>query len=252
MLIELRDPHRPSGPPLPSLDPRVIFALLARCLHREGYDDHVNGHLSWKQPDGEFLVDARGISWDLLRPDDVVRMSSDGTVVDGRWGITPALALHLELHRRRDDIGVVIHHHSRYGTVWASACRIPPAYDQTSALLEGGIGLYARYDGSVGEPDAARLAAEAIGDAGCALLGHHGVVVTGRDPAHAFQRAVHLEHRCRIAWHVEALSGGASSMEATEVESLGQLYAGRDFPELFAAMAQRVLRDDASLVEGAP
>lgn len=242
--VELRDGVRPNGPPLPALPRRAELALLARCLHREGYDDHVNGHVSWRQEDGTFLVDPRAVSWDRMRPDDIVRIDASGTVLDGRWGVTPALALHREVHRRRDDVHVIVHHHSRFGTVWAAAGRVPPAYDQQSALLEGGLVLATEYAGSVAGADAAALAAEGIGDAGSALLSHHGVLVTGRDPAHAFQRAVLLEWRCRVAWHVEALGGGAEPLPPEVEAELAQVYEGRGYPELFEAMAWRVIDDD--------
>ncbi len=249
MAIELRDPVRASGPALPDLPPKAILALLTRCLFAEGYDEHLSGHVSWKQPDGTFLVDARGISWDQMTPDDVVTMDASGEVVEGRWGITPALAMHLEIHRRRSDVGVILHHHARFGTIWAAARRLPPIYDQTSALLEGGLALYEPFDGSVGEAEPARLAAEGIGTAGAALLGSHGVVVTGRDPQHAFQRAVQLEWRCRMAWHVEALGRPTEPMDPARVEELASLYVDRDYPELFASMAHRMLRSDPLLAQ---
>jgi ribulose-5-phosphate 4-epimerase/fuculose-1-phosphate aldolase len=206
--------------------------------------------MSWKQPDGTFLVDARGISWDLLTAADVVTTSADGSIVDGRWGVTPALAMHWAIHRRRPDIGVVVHQHSRYGTVWAAMNRLPPVFDQTSALLEGGLALHETYDGSVGEVDAAERAADALGEAGCALLGQHGVLVTGRDPSHVFQRAVLLEWRCRLAWHVQAAGGAPRELPAAIVAELAALYEGRDYPELFAAMAHRIIDEHPDLWKG--
>jgi L-fuculose-phosphate aldolase len=242
--------RRERGPDLGDLPPAVKLVLLARCLHREGYDEHVSGHVSWKQADGTFLVDARGIPWDLLGPEDVVTMDADGSVVAGRWDVSPALALHRQIHARRADVGVIVHHHSRYGTVWAAAGRIPPVYDQTSALLDGGLVLYEAYEGSVGEAAAAASAADALGDASAALLGQHGVLVVGAHPAEAFARAAHLEWRCRIAWHVEVLGGGATPMRADQVEHIASAYAAAGAQPLFTAMARRVLRDCPSLWSG--
>src|SRR3954447_4504302 len=102
--IPLRDAERSSGPELPEMSPAATLALLARCLHREGYDEHVSGHLSWKQPDGTFLVDPRAIPWSRLTAADIVRVDESCRVLEGRWGVTPALALHMEIHRRRADV----------------------------------------------------------------------------------------------------------------------------------------------------
>src|ERR1051326_2718058 len=94
--------HRSRGsiaPPLPELSPAQELALLARVLHREGYDDHLAGHVTYKQPDGTFLVNPFGLTWDEVRASDIMRMDADGRQIDGRWTITGAITLHVELHR---------------------------------------------------------------------------------------------------------------------------------------------------------
>ena len=52
--------RNPMGPPLPPLTPQAEVALLARMLHREGYDDHLAGHITYRQPDGTLLVTRGG------------------------------------------------------------------------------------------------------------------------------------------------------------------------------------------------
>ena len=37
---------------MPDLSPRAELAVLARALYREGYEEHIAGHISYKQPDG--------------------------------------------------------------------------------------------------------------------------------------------------------------------------------------------------------
>jgi ribulose-5-phosphate 4-epimerase/fuculose-1-phosphate aldolase len=68
---------------------------------------------------------------------------------------------------------------------------------------------------------AARLNVDAMGDAKCALLAHHGVAVVGDDIEQAYYRALVLERRCRQAWFVEALEG-AKPMAANGREVLFQ------------------------------
>ena len=63
---------RQLAPPLPDLTPAQELALLARMLYREGYDDHLAGHITYKQPDGTFLVTtpnvpAANLTVDLFR-----------------------------------------------------------------------------------------------------------------------------------------------------------------------------------------
>ena len=40
--------NNPMAPALPELSPRQEVALLARILYREGYDDHLAGHITLK------------------------------------------------------------------------------------------------------------------------------------------------------------------------------------------------------------
>jgi hypothetical protein len=64
---------KPYAPALPDLTPAQELALLARCLFSEGYDDHLAGHITYKQPDGTFLVNPFGLTWDELRASEAVR-----------------------------------------------------------------------------------------------------------------------------------------------------------------------------------
>jgi L-fuculose-phosphate aldolase len=243
---ELR--RNPMAPALPLLSAHAEVALLARMLHREGYDDHLAGHITYRQPDGTLLVNPWGLPWDEVRASDVMRITAEGEVLEGRWTVTPAITLHVELHRARPDIVVAVHNHSRWGTIWAAAHRVPPVYDQTAAMLPGDPALFDDFDGSVDAVDNARACVRALGDARCALLANHGVLVVGRDIAQAHHRAVVLEWRCRQAWHVEALGGGVPVR--TEVfERFAAPFDHVSFPGLFEAMARRELRSDPTVLD---
>src|SRR4051812_13421787 len=137
------------APPLPDLSPAAELALLARMLHREGYDDHLAGHITYKQPDGTFLVNPLGPTRDQLRASDVMHMAAQGKLLDGPWTITPAITLHVELHRARHDVGVAVHNHPGGATIFADLQRAPEVYDQTSAQYPGEVALFDDYSGSV-------------------------------------------------------------------------------------------------------
>src|SRR6476620_12534535 len=74
---------KPFAPSLGELTAPQELALLARCLFAEGYNDHLAGHITSKQPDGNFLVNPFGLTWDELRASDVMTMDSDGNTLDG-------------------------------------------------------------------------------------------------------------------------------------------------------------------------
>jgi ribulose-5-phosphate 4-epimerase/fuculose-1-phosphate aldolase len=235
------------APPLPDLTPAMELALLARMLHREGYDDHLAGHITFKQPDGTFLVNPFGMTWDEIRASDVMHMDADGNMLGGKWTITPAITLHTELHRARHDVGVAVHNHPRWATIWADLQSVPEVYDQTGATYSGEVALFDDYSGSVDQIENARAAVEAIGTSDVALLANHGVLVLAQNPAMAFLRASSFEWRCRQAWHVEAMGGGVPLRPEVR-ESFGAYFVDNPFPGLFEAMARRELRADPTIL----
>jgi ribulose-5-phosphate 4-epimerase/fuculose-1-phosphate aldolase len=244
-----RGPARSATELLPALGPREELVLLARTLWREGYDDHLAGHITYRQPDGTLLCNPWLLLWEEIRPEDLLVIDADGNLIEGEWPVPLGIPLHLELHRRRDDVVVAVHSHPRYGTVWADLGRVPPCYDQSSALGGGTIVVVDEYEGPVNSRDAAARAVRAMGDADLALLANHGVFVTAGSVRAAHQRAVALEYRSRRAWQVEAIGAGRELPEPAR--SFFTSSDGEGFIGYFEAMARRELRLDPSLLLGA-
>jgi L-fuculose-phosphate aldolase len=238
----------PMAPPLPELSPRQELALLARVLHREGYDDHLAGHITVKLPDDTLLVNPFALTWDELTAADVMHIDREGSLLGGKWTVTPAITLHVELHRARPDAGVVVHNHPRWGTIWADIGRTPDVFDQTSAMFAGEVAFCDEYLGAVDDQDNARAAVKGLGDAAIALLANHGVLVVAKDVPGAYQKAMAFEWRCRQAWMV-AVAGGGRPMPAEVARRFGSLFTDVSFPGLFEAMARRVLREDPSVLD---
>jgi L-fuculose-phosphate aldolase len=245
-------PIRPQ--PFPTLDvtPRQELALLARILHAEGYDDHLAGHITYRQPDDTFLVNPLGLSWDELCASDVARMDAEGNHLEGAWVISPAVQLHVVLHQHRADAGVVIHNHPRWGTIWADSHRIPPVYDQTSAMYGGKIAVDSSFQGGVNQKANALQVVQALGGADVGFMVNHGVLIIGKDITEAYLRAAVVEWRCRQAWHVEALGSGVP-MRDDVARDFGAMIAASaakgNFDNWFAAAARRVIRRDPAVLD---
>ena len=242
-LLEKLAPNPGRYPLLPDLTPHQEIALLCRALHREGYDDHIAGHVTLAQDDGTFLVNPWELAWDEVTAADIIRVDQSGKVVEGDWNVTPAIGLHLAVHRERHDLKVVLHNHSRWGLVWSASGRVPPIYDQTSGQVEGDPVYYDEYEGTVDGASEAEAAAAALGKEKWAILKNHGVFVVGKDIRQAHLRAITLEHRCRLAWQVETLGTGQpiSDMETLKV---AQMSDDLGFPFLWEAMARKEIRLD--------
>jgi ribulose-5-phosphate 4-epimerase/fuculose-1-phosphate aldolase len=231
---------------LPKLTPEQELVLLARTLWREGYDDHLAGHITYKQDDGTLLCNPWLLLWEEIRPEDVLRIDLDGNRLEGRWPVPLGIPLHLALHRVRPDVTVAVHNHSRFGTVWADLQQVPTCHDQSSALGGGQLVLVDEYDGPVNDPESAARAIAAMGHADLALLSNHGVLVLGSSIRAAHQRAVALEQRCRNAWHVAAVGPGRPLPEPARSFFLN--HDGNGFAGFWEAMARRELRLDPTLL----
>jgi ribulose-5-phosphate 4-epimerase/fuculose-1-phosphate aldolase len=235
---------------LPALTPRQELVLLARTLWREGYNDHLAGHITINLGDGTLLCNPWYLTWDEIRPRDVIRINHDGAVVEGNWPAPLGIPLHLELHKARPGVQVAMHSHPLYATVWSDMGEIPPVYDQSSSLGGGGeLVLVNEYEGAVNDPSAARRTVAAFGDAEIGLLAGHGVLVLGSNVRAVHQRAVALEQRAQRAWHVRAAGGRATTLLPSSYLEQQRASDGTRFIGFWEAMARAELRADPTLLD---
>ncbi|MER5181617.1 class II aldolase/adducin family protein [Streptomyces sp. NPDC002896] len=234
---------------IPDLTPAQEIVLLARTLWREGYDDHLAGHITYNLGDGTLLCNPWLLAWNEIRASDVIRIDLDGNVVAGDWPAPLGIPLHLELHRIRPDVQVALHHHPRYGTTWADMGEIPPVYDQSSSLGGGDLVLVDEYEGGVDDSSVAAKAVAAMGAAELALLAGHGVFVLGSTVRAVHQRAVALEQRCRSAWMVRAAGSRAPSRVPDFWLERSRRSDGNGFHGFWEVSVRAELAADASLLD---
>jgi ribulose-5-phosphate 4-epimerase/fuculose-1-phosphate aldolase len=234
---------------IPDLSPREELVVLARALWREGYNDHLAGHITVNLGDGTLLCNPWLLTWDELHPSQVLRIDLDGRVVEGDWPVPLGIPLHLEMHKLRPGVAWAVHNHPLYGTVWADMGEIPPVMDQSSALGGGGLALVNEYEGPVNDPASARRAVEQMGSADNALLAGHGVFVLGGSARAVHQRAVALEQRCQRAWHVRATGSTATSPLPGAFVDFMAHSDGEGFLGFWEAAVRAELRADPHLLD---
>ena len=235
---------------IPDLSVKQQIVLLARTLWREGYNDHLAGHITVNMHDGTLLCNPWLLLWNELRPEHIIRIDMEGNLLEGEWPVPLGIPLHLELHKARPDVEVAAHNHPLYGTVWADMGEIPPILDQSSALGGGELVLVTEYGGSVDDSGAAAAAIAAMGHADLALLAGHGVFVLGNSIRAVHQRAVALEQRCQRAWYARVAGGHTSSVPAWYLERMAAS-DGDKFHGFWEAMVRQELRDDPTLLDHA-
>ena len=234
---------------IPDLSLREELVVLARTLWREGYNDHLAGHITCNLGDGTLLCNPWLLTWAELHPSQVLRIDLTGRVVEGDWPVPLGIPLHLALHQLREDATWAVHNHPVYGTVWADLGEVPPILDQSSALGGGRLVLVDEYSGPVNDPESARRAVEAMGDATAALLAGHGVFVLAGSARAAHQRAVALEQRCQHAWHVRAAGRDAPSLLPTSYLGAMAKSDGEGFLGFWEAAVRAELRADPHLLD---
>ncbi|MCC8088493.1 MAG: L-ribulose-5-phosphate 4-epimerase [Rikenellaceae bacterium] len=70
---------------------------------------------------GLVVIKPSGVSYDDMRPEDMVVIDMDGNVVEGDLRPSSDTPTHLELYKAFPEIGGVVHTHSTYATAWAQA-----------------------------------------------------------------------------------------------------------------------------------
>ena len=234
---------------IPELSPKEELVLLARTLWREGYNDHLAGHITYNLGDGTLLCNPWLILWNELRVHQLIRIDLQGNLVEGDWPVPPGIPLHLALHEARPGVQWALHNHPLYGTVMADMKVIPPPMDQSSALGGGELVLVDEYEGAVDSVNAARSAVAAMGEAELALLSGHGVFVVGGSVRAVHQRAVALEQRCQRAWHAMAAGRDLVSPLPDWFRQQVQGSDGNKFFGFWEAMVRQELNADPSILE---
>lgn len=194
---------------LESLKEKVFKANLD--LVRHGLVIFTWGNVSAIDPDTRLVViKPSGVSYDDMKPEDMVVVDLDGTIVEGDLNPSSDTPTHLALYRAWPEIGGVVHTHSTYATAWAQAGRGIPAIGTTHAdyfhneipctedmseqevkgayELETGNVIVRRFEGinPVHTPGV--------------LVKNHGPFAWGKDCAEAVHNAVVLEQVAKMAY----------------------------------------------------
>ena len=82
---------------------------------------------------GLVAIKPSGVSYEKLRPEDIVIVDLDGNVVEGDLNPSTDMPSHVEFYKAFPKIGGAVHTHSPWATSWAQAGRGIPCYGTTDA-----------------------------------------------------------------------------------------------------------------------
>jgi L-fuculose-phosphate aldolase len=174
---------------------------------RLGYFVGTWGNISVRLEDGLLVTPSR-TAYEEMTPDDLVVVGWRGGVLRGKRLPTSEMELHRQILLARPDLGALVHSHSPWASVCATARKVIPVLTDDMAEVIGGEIRCARYAPAGRHRELAAAAREAIGpDAGAVLLANHGVVAGGRDLAEAVVASQFVEKAAMILIQAEAIGG---------------------------------------------
>ena len=159
---------------------------------------------------GLVVIKPSGISYHDMKATDMVVVSLDGTVVEGKYNPSTDTPTHIVLYKAFPDIGGIVHTHSTYATAWAQASMdipnigttqsdyfhdaIPCTNDMTEAEIEGA------YEWETGNVIVKRFDSLNPKHTPGVLVKNHGPFAWGRDAREAVLNAVVLEQVAKMAY----------------------------------------------------
>ncbi|MCR5283147.1 MAG: L-ribulose-5-phosphate 4-epimerase [Lachnospiraceae bacterium] len=172
---------------------------------------------------GLVVIKPSGVDYDTMKPEDMVVVDLEGNHVEGQYKPSSDTPTHIELYKRYEKMGGIVHTHSPEATAWAQACRSIPLYGTTHAdyfygsipctrsltmqeIKEAyekntGLVIIETFDQKELEP----MYTPAV------LCANHGPFTWGKDPAQAVYHAVVLEEVAKMATKTEQIAPGVKS-----------------------------------------
>ena len=188
---------------------RVDLAACYRLVAAYGWSDLVFTHVSARIPGPEhhFLINPYGLMFDEITASSLVRVDQSGNKLsESPFPVNPAgFTIHSCVHQARDDVGCVLHTHSRAGVaVSAQKCGVLPISQQATFVLPSLA--YHDYEGvALRDDEKPRLQAD-LGERNFLMLRNHGLLTVGATVADAFLAMYTFENACRI--QIDAQAGG--------------------------------------------
>ena len=214
-----------------------VLAAAAAVVGSGAISANGHGNVSIRVPGAEEMYYTSAPSLKGLRPEGVVRVGLDGTLIEG--SLPPiqgaVVAMHTAMYQDSPEVGCVLHTHSPFATAFAVAHQPIDCWIEALAMfgLAGGVPV-AGYGPRGSEQAVANIRAAVRPGVPAVLLANHGVLVFHRTPDLAVLVGGVVEEAAQAAINARAMGG------PVEIPA-----------DLRAAALQRAMAFDASGTETA-
>ena len=169
-----------------ALDLKYQVCDWAKRAYQDGLFEGTCGNLSaFDREKGIVVITPSGVSYDRYRPEDMVVIDLEGTVLEGSYAPSSEWIMHTMVYRQKPEVNAIIHTHSPYASAFAVRNQpIPAVLIEMIPTLGGDVPL-----AEFGMPGTEEVGAQAVkvlkGRGGC-LLANHGVLAIGDTLEQAF------------------------------------------------------------------
>ncbi len=161
--------------------------------------------------DGLMVIKPSGISYDEMKPGDMVVTDMEGNVIEGKLKPSSDTPTHIVLYQAFNNIEGIVHTHSPWATAWAQAGKGIPALGTTHAdHFYGEIPCTRKlnkneienhYEKETGNVIVETFSDKNSGDIPGVLVNNHGPFTWANNPGKAVYNAVVLEEVAKMAYH---------------------------------------------------
>lgn len=173
------------------------------------------GNVSAKDEEsGLIIIKPSGVSYDTMKPEDMVVVDLDGNTVEGTYSPSSDLPTHLYLYKQFPSLGGIVHTHSTFATAFAQSGKEIVPYGTTHAdAFYGSIpctrDLTEAEISEAYEWNTGKVIAEAVRDFIAVpgiIVKNHGVFTWGETAEKAVENAITLEEAAKMAFLTEQLN----------------------------------------------
>jgi len=184
------------------------------------------GNLSYRDDEWMFITRS-GAQLHQLTPDDFLPVALDAPWQRPRTSPRPSTEtpMHMAAYHARPDARVIVHCHPVNAIAWAMTGEPLPAVTPDFTLYLGPEVPSLPY-ALPGSETLARFMRQSLPGCPAALLGNHGVLVTGEDVAQARLRLFHIDEAAEICLKARA-AGVFRPLQAGEIAEILAVYGAK-------------------------
>jgi L-fuculose-phosphate aldolase len=203
-------------------DAKSVVCEAGKRLLRENLVSGTWGNLSLRIDDENMIITPSGKPYELLSPEDMVRVNYRTLSWEGESKPSSEFKLHAAIYLDRRDVNAVIYtHQPNASTVAAARREVPPILDDMAQIIGPSVRVAAY--ALPNTKKIVRKTLRALNDRNAALMANHGAVCIGRDMEEAFVVCQVLEKACRAFIEAEFL-GGAKAIGNVEAWIMHKYY----------------------------